>query len=123
MAELKKTVVIGASPNPSRFSFKAVQLLTAHGHPVEAIGRHTGSIDNIMIRTEKPVIEGVDTVTMYLAPANQPAMYDYILHVLKPKRIIFNPGTENDRLARMAENDGIKVVEDCTLILLSRGLY
>lgn len=123
MAELKKTVVIGASPNPSRFSFKAVQLLTAHGHPVEAIGKHSGSIENITIRTGNPIIEGVDTVTIYLSPQNQPAVYDYILNIIKPERIIFNPGTENDELIKMAQSHGIKIVEDCTLIMLSRGVY
>jgi uncharacterized protein len=120
---LKKTVVIGASPNPSRYSNKAVGLLREYGHPVVAIGLHSGLIDGVEIMIGAPAVEDVDTVTLYLAPGNQPAVYDYILNVLKPKRIIFNPGTENDVLAKMAESKGIEVVEHCTLIMLHRGVF
>jgi len=98
-------------------------LLSEHGHPVVAIGRRSGMIDGVEIKTDMPVAEDVDTVTLYLAPDNQSAVFDYILNVLKPKRIIFNPGTENDELVRMAESKGIEVVEHCTLIMLHRGVF
>jgi uncharacterized protein len=120
---VKKTVVIGASPNRSRYAYKAVGLLTEYGHPVVAIGRRSGMIDGVEIKTGMPVVTDVDTVTLYLAPGNQPAVYDYILKVIKPKRIIFNPGTENDELAKLAEGKGIEVVEHCTLIMLNRSVY
>ncbi len=120
---MKKTVVIGASPNPSRYSYKAVELLSEYGHPVVAIGQRSGLIDGLEIKIGTPVVEDVNTVTLYLAPGNQSAVYDYILNVLKPKRIIFNPGTENDVLEKMAESNGIEVVEHCTLIMLNRGVY
>lgn len=120
---MKKTVVIGASPNRLRYAYKAVGLLLEHKHPVVAIGRRPGMIDGMEIKTGKPVVEDVDTITLYLAPDKQPVVYDYILNVLKPKRIIFNPGTENVVLAKMAESKGIEVVEHCTLIMLNNGVY
>ena len=118
----KKTVVLGASDNPERYSYLAVNKLTAHEHPVIAIGKKEGHINSIPIVTEHPQLNEVDTVTLYLNPAHQKAYYDYILS-LKPKRIIFNPGTENDELFNMAKANGIEPLEACTLVLLSTGQY
>jgi predicted CoA-binding protein len=118
----KKTVVLGASENPSRYSYLAVQRLRRYDHPVVAIGRRTGKIGDEAIITEHPEMNDVDTVTLYLNPQNQKPYYDYILS-LKPKRIIFNPGTENDELAEMATQQGIQPMEACTLVLLSTGQY
>jgi predicted CoA-binding protein len=118
----KKTVVLGASDNPSRYSFLAVRKLTAHQHPVVAIGRKKGSVAGVEIETEHVPAEGVDTITLYLNPTNQRPYYDYILG-LKPRRIIFNPGTENDELIRKAEEKGIEPVIACTLVMLSTGQY
>jgi len=118
----KKTVVLGASANPSRYSYLAINRLTAHQHPVVAIGQREGVIGDVKIQTQRPDETGVDTITLYLNPTNQKPYYDYILS-LKPKRIIFNPGTENDELYELAKQQGIKTIEACTLVMLSTGQY
>lgn len=120
--KMKKTVVIGASDNPERVSYQAVQRLVKMGHEVVAVGIREGKIGNTPVITEKKFIEGVDTVTLYVGPKNQPAWYDYILS-LNPKRIIFNPGAENPELEKMANAKGIKTPEACTLVMLSIGNY
>jgi uncharacterized protein len=117
-----KTVVIGATENTSRYSNMAVKSLLRHGKEVAAVGLKEGEIDGVKIHSDKPAIENVDTITMYVGPKNQPPLYDYILS-LKPKRIIFNPGAENEELEKMAEEKGIEVVEGCTLVMLSVGNY
>jgi hypothetical protein len=122
MAGQKKTLVLGASENPSRYSYLAVRKLTAHGHPVVAVGRKKGAVAGIDISTEPVEEEGVDTITLYLNPTNQQPYYDYILG-LKPRRIIFNPGTENDDLIEKAQTAGIEPVMGCTLVMLSTGQY
>ena len=120
--QVKKTVLLGASDNPSRYSYLAINQLRAKNHPVEAIGRKRITVADITVDTEKKPVEGVDTVTLYLNPDHQREYYDYILS-LKPKRIIFNPGTENQELAALAEQNGIQTIEACTLVLLSTGQY
>lgn len=122
MKEAKKTVVLGASQNPSRYSYLAVQRLSAYKHPVVAVGRREGMIGNVPITKETIAEQDVDTVTLYLNPTNQKQYYDYILS-LKPKRIVFNPGTENDELIEMAEQQGIEPFIGCTLVMLSTGQY
>jgi hypothetical protein len=118
----KKTLVLGASTNPSRYSYLAMHRLSAYDHPVVAVGRREGKVGNINIQTGQPEFEDVDTVTLYLNPTNQKPYYDYILS-LRPKRIIFNPGTENDELQEIADRKGIKSLEGCTLVMLSTGQY
>ena len=118
----KKTLVIGASENQSRYSNLAVKKLISHDHPVVALGRRAGKIGNTEIITEKNLLTDIDTVTLYLNPSNQKPYYDYILS-LKPRRIIFNPGTENEELQELAEKNGIKTMEACTLVLLSTSQY
>ena len=118
----KKTVVIGASVNPERYSNMAVRRLKQHGHEVVALGLREGDIEGVKIHTDKPAVENVDTVTMYVDPQNQPPLYDYILS-LKPKRIIFNPGAENEEMEKRAAEKGIEVLEACTLVMLSIGDY
>lgn len=118
----KKTMVLGASTNPARYSFLAINSLRKHQHPVVALGRRIGKVLDVDITTEKNPQETVDTVTLYLNPSNQKEYYDYILS-LRPKRIIFNPGTENPELSELARNNGIQPMEACTLVLLSTGQY
>ena len=118
----KLTVVLGASPNPERYSNMAVGRLTAKGHPVVAIGKRAAAIGDTPIITEHPVLENVDTITMYLNPVAQKEYYDYILQ-LQPRRIIFNPGAENEELEAMARQHNIQPVEACTLVLLSTGQF
>ena len=120
--EKKKTLILGASTNPARYSYLALNKLVANGHPVIAIGRKTGIVNNAPITTEQSPLKDIDTVTLYLNPTNQKPYYNYIL-ALKPRRIIFNPGTENDELYALAEKEGIKVMEACTLVLLATGQY
>lgn len=119
---MKKTVVLGASDNPSRYSFLAVERLREKGHPVVAVGKREGKIKDTLILTGEPLVNDVDTVTLYLNPVLQVAAYDYILG-LKPRRVIFNPGTENDELEEMLRSKGIEPVEACTLVMLAAGMY
>lgn len=118
----KKTVVLGASDNPARYSYLAINRLKAHQHPVVAVGRKETVVNGVPVHKETVAEEGVDTVTLYLNPQNQVPYYDYILG-LKPKRIIFNPGTENDELMEMARQRGIQPIEACTLVMLGTGQY
>ena len=118
----KNTVVLGASENTDRYSNMAVKKLVAHKHPVTAIGNKTGVINDIQILKDNPVLNDVNTVTLYLNPQNQKPYYDYILS-LNPKRIIFNPGTENDELEKLAAKKGIATMDACTLVLLSTNQY
>ena len=120
--EKKKTLVIGASANPARYSYLAVQRLNANQHPVIALGARKGVIGDTEIETERKPLEQVDTITMYINPTRQKDYYEYILS-LQPKRIIFNPGAENEELASLAGQKGIKTMEACTLVLLSIGQY
>jgi len=122
MNEKKKTLVLGASENPSRYSFLALNRLQSHNHPVVAIGKKKGLVGVVAIETEKKPWEDVDTVTLYLNPRHQEEYYNYIIE-LKPKRIIFNPGAENDELASMAAKKGIQPVEACTLVMLATNQY
>lgn len=119
---MKKTVVLGASDNPARYSFLAVDKLKRFGHDVVAIGKKQGKVGNTDVITERPDEQNVDTVTLYLNPQHQKQYYDYILS-LHPKRIIFNPGAENDELYDLAKKNGIQPVEACTLVMLSTGQY
>ena len=118
----KKTLVLGASQNPERYSYLAMQRLVAHQQPVVAIGAKKGQVGDTIIETEKKAFDDIDTVALYLNPFRQKEYYDYILS-LHPKRIIFNPGAENDELADLAEKKGIQVQEACTLVLLSTGQF
>lgn len=119
---MKKTLVLGASDNPARYSFRAVHMLKNHGHEVLPVGIRKGQVAGLNIHTDRPQSPDVDTVTLYVGPQNQPGWYDYILD-LKPRRILFNPGTENPELERMAHERGILTEEACTLVLLSIGQY
>ncbi len=118
----KKTLVIGASENTARYSNMAVNKLLSKQHEVVAIGKTGGKIQNVEIRKEQVQDDDIDTVTLYVNPTHQQPYYDYILS-LKPRRIIFNPGTENDELERLAAQQGIDVLEACTLVMLSTGQY
>ena len=119
---MKKTLVLGASENPARYSFEAVTRLRKHGHEVVAVGRKSAVVAGVRIETETPVVNDIDTVTLYLNPTAQKAYYDFILS-LHPKRIIFNPGTENEELEELAQQNGIAAIEACTLVMLNTGQY
>lgn len=121
---MKKTIVIGASPEPSRFSNLACRMLSDAGIEFVPVGIKRGDIDGkkILDLRDKPVIDQVHTVTLYLSPKNQAEWYSYILG-LYPKRIIFNPGTENMEFAEIANTKGIETEFACNLVLLRTGQF
>ena len=118
----KKTLVLGASPTPVRYAYKAVKRLLSHGHEVVAIGKIEAEIDSVKITKEMIDISDLDTVTMYLNPEKQEPYLEYIIE-LQPKRIIFNPGSYNPKLEKLAKASGIQVLQDCTLVMLDTDDY
>lgn len=120
--ENKKTVVLGASPNPARYSFKAVKSLLRYGHEVVAVGFRPGVIYDKFIQRGFPEIENVHTIALYIGEERQIEFHDYILS-LKPKRVIFNPGTLNEPFMQELEENHIEVVEGCTLVMLDSGQF
>ncbi|HPT43268.1 MAG TPA: CoA-binding protein [Paludibacteraceae bacterium] len=117
-----KTLIIGASKNPERYSYKAAERLLAHEHEIELLGRRADEIFGKKIQTEKTEFESIDTVTLYISPQHQPEYYDYIVS-LKPRRVIFNPGTENPEFFQLLEANGIQCEIACTLVLLGTNQY
>tara|TARA_R110002072_G_scaffold41085_3_gene115793 strand:+ start:28284 stop:28646 length:363 start_codon:yes stop_codon:yes gene_type:complete len=118
----KKTLVIGASTNPSRYSYLAINRLVDRNHSVVAVGIKEGTVAGVEILTNKPHFEGIDTITLYVNSKNQVEYYDYIIN-LKPKRVIFNPGTENPELYELLQKNNIEVEVACTLVLLGTNQY
>jgi predicted CoA-binding protein len=119
---MKKILVIGASENTERYSNKAIRSLLAHNHEVTAIGLRPGKVETIEFDSEKKAFENIDTVTLYIGLQNQPPYYDYIIG-LKPRRVIFNPGTENPEFQEMLIKSGIYPEVACTLVLLATGQF
>lgn len=119
----KKTLVLGASTNPDRYSNIATKLLLKYGHEVALIGIKKGEIEgNEISNSKENIVENINTITMYIGPQNQPEWYNYIIKT-NPKRIIFNPGTENKELMDLASQNNIEFEEACTLVLLNTGQY
>lgn len=117
-----KTLIIGASNNPDRYSYKAAKKLLLHGHEIEMIGKRADTISGRAIDTEKKPYEDIDTVTLYISDKFQPEYYEYVVS-LNPNRVIFNPGTENPEFESLLIQNDIHVEEACTLVLLSTGQY
>jgi len=117
-----KTVVIGASEKPERYAQLATMSLHNHKHEVVPVGLKEGMFNGITILKKNTAIDNVHTITLYVGPAHQPEWYDYILS-LKPKRVIFNPGTENPELEKLLSKNGIDYTQACTLVLLSTSQY
>lgn len=120
--EEKRTLVLGASSNPDRYSYKAVRKLLENHIPVIAVGNKPGNLEGVPIHTNPIPVAGVDTVSLYLNAKKQVIYYEYIFS-LNPRRIIFNPGTENPELEAMARQQGIESLEGCTLVLLAIGRF
>ncbi len=118
----KRTAVLGASPNPQRYSHIATHMLLRHGIEVQLFGNKKGQIAGINIEEVLASPREIHTLTLYMNPQRQVPLYQDILD-LKPKRIIFNPGTENTELKKLAEEAGIETVEACTLVMLSTAQY
>ncbi|MGB5369907.1 MAG: CoA-binding protein [Flavobacteriaceae bacterium] len=119
---MSKTLVFGASLKPNRYSNLVVKRLIDHGIETVAFGQKTGKIETVKVMDRLEGIENIHTITLYLGPANQPEYYQDILK-LKPKRVIFNPGTENPELYLLLKEAGIMAMEACTLVLLATDRY
>lgn len=117
-----KTLIIGASNNPERYSYKAAQSLLAHGYDIELLGLRDDEIFGKKIDVERKQYTEIDTVTLYVGAPKQPDYYQYILD-LKPRRVIFNPGTENYEFEALLSEHGIIAEEACTLVLLGTRQY
>jgi hypothetical protein len=118
----KLTLVLGASLKPNRYSNYAIHRLVANGIEVKAIGMQAGEVAGVTITTEKVPYKDIHTVTLYLSPKRQKEYYNYIID-LKPKRVIFNPGTENPEFYQILKDNNITYEVACTLVLLSTNQY
>lgn len=117
-----KTLVVGASHRTMRYSYLAVKMLKEYKHEVVALGRRARQVEDWEIIDGTPHIMGLDTITLYLNSENQKSYYDYFL-ALNPKRVIFNPGTENVELKILLNEEGIETLEACTLVMLRTDQY
>jgi len=118
----KKTLVLGATTKPDRYAFRAINSLVSKGHSVLAIGQQTGEVAGVKIQTKMIPLKNIDTVTLYLNPRNQRDYYNYIIET-QPKRVIFNPGTENPELYQLLRSNNIEVEVACTLVMLATNQY
>ncbi len=120
----KLTLIVGATDNPERYAYRAAELLQAKGLPFIPMGIKKGIVfgKEIVDLRQKPILAGIHTITLYLGPQNQSEWVDYLIG-LGPKRIIFNPGTENPILFQLARNANIETIEACTLVMLTTGQY
>ena len=117
-----KTLVLGATTNADRYAFLAANRLHNAGHAIELVGIKPGDVAQHPIQTGKPALENIDTVTLYVGPKNQPEWYDYVVK-LNPRRVIFNPGTENADFQTLLASHKIEAIEACTLVMLSTKTY
>ena len=122
MIKNKKTLVLGASTKPARYSFMAIEKLVEKGHSVLAIGQNAGEVAGIKIQTKAIPLKNIDTVTLYLNPLRQRDYYNYIVEA-QPKRVVFNPGTENPEFYQLLKLNDIKVDIACTLVMLATNQY
>ena len=118
----KKTLVLGASAKPEKYAYKAITMLVEKGHSVLAIGQNAGEVAGIKIQTKAIPLKNIDTVTLYLNPSRQREYYNYVVGS-KPKRVVFNPGTENPEFYQLLELNKIKAEVACTLVLLATNQY
>jgi predicted CoA-binding protein len=122
MMKNKKTLVLGATTKPDRYAYRAINMLVQKGHTVLAIGQNTGEVAGVKIQTKAIPVKNIDTVTLYLNPTRQRDYYNYIIEA-QPKRVVFNPGTENPELYQLLELNDIKAEVACTLVLLATNQY
>jgi len=120
--ENKRTLVLGATPNPARYAYLAAHRLVAAGHEIVNVGIKHGEVAGAPIHQAGSILPGIHTITLYIGPQRQPQYYDYIIKT-NPKRLVFNPGTENPELEMLAHQHGIETLAACTLVLLSTGQY
>jgi predicted CoA-binding protein len=117
-----RVLVFGASTNPLRYAYIATNLLLEKGHEVFLVGIKKGEVSGISIQQDQPKISQIDTVTLYVGPQHQQDLLAYMIE-LAPKRVIFNPGTENPALMSEFNKMGIQVEEACTLVMLHTGQF
>ncbi len=122
MIKNKKTLILGATTKPERAAYKAIEMLVGKGHSVLALGQNMGEVAGIKIKTKAIPIKNIDTVSLYINPTRQKDYYNYIVEA-KPKRVVFNPGTENPEFYQLLELNNIKVEVACTLVLLTLNKY
>ncbi|ACU05791.1 MULTISPECIES: CoA-binding protein [Pedobacter] len=119
---MKKTLIIGASPNPARYAYLAANMLKSKGHEIVNVGVKKGTVADVEIEEPGSIHPDIHTITLYIGPHLQKQYYNYILET-HPKRVVFNPGTENEELESLLKANAIEPVEACTLVLLSTGQY
>jgi predicted CoA-binding protein len=119
---MKNTMIIGATPNPSRYAYRAAHMLKSKGHSIINVGIKEGDVAGVTIEKAAAIHSEVHTITLYIGPALQNDYFEYIVNT-NPKRVIFNPGTENEALEQVLKENGIEAVEACTLVLLATGQY
>jgi len=119
---MKKTLILGATPNPNRYAYLAARKLNKFGHQIVLVGIKKGEVMEEKIINDKNIQKDIDTITLYIGKRHQEEWYDYILNT-QPKRLIFNPGTENPELFDLAKNNNIEPIYACTLVMLSTGEY
>lgn len=122
MNKTKKTLVLGATTKPGRYANIATEMLLKKGFEIELLGNSQGSILGHTIKTNKEDISDIDTVTIYLSSKNQLDFEDFILN-LQPRRVIFNPGAENEELEKKLGEKGIETINACTLVMISTNQY
>ncbi len=118
----KPTLILGASANPSRYSFKAILALRRAGYTVFGLGIKRNKVADVSINTEWPKTHSIDTISLYLNPKNQAEYYDRI-KLSGAKRLILNPGSENSELVKHLEKTNIEIINACTLVMLSTDQY
>jgi len=119
---MKKTLILGATTNTTRYSYLVANKLVRKGHPIVNVGRKVGEVAGVVIEPAETIHTDIDTITMYVGPRNQAPYYDYILQT-NPKRVIFNPGSENPDLQQKLKKAGIEIIEGCTLVMLNTGQF
>lgn len=117
-----KTLIIGATTNPGRYAHAVAHRLMQRGYPIVQIGLREGAVAGVPISTHKENYTDIDTVTLYIGPRHQPDYYDYVIS-LRPRRVIFNPGTENREFEDRLAGEGIEALKACTLVMLATGQY
>lgn len=115
-------MVLGATPDPGKYAYLAANRLVNAGNEIVNVGIKSGEVAGVVIEKPETIHKDIDTITLYIGPKNQEPLYDYMINT-HPKRIIFNPGTENDQLRKLANDNGIETEYACTLVLLSIGQY
>lgn len=120
---MEKVAVIGASNNPERYANKAMKMLAEYGHITFPVAPAVAEVEGRpAVARPEAIGEPVDTVTMYVGPARQADLLDGIIG-LKPRRVIFNPGTENEAAYARLDAAGIEHLAACTLVMLRTGQF